>query len=572
LTLLTTDAPSPDDHNPSPQQPRAARAVKSGLIPSQSPAASVVVIAFSKDRPLQLDAVLRSMQHHALDAKSPAIKVLWTASNWRDWELYRRLGRDHPGVELIEERSFKTQLVAATLGFDYIAFLVDDSIFFRSFSVTSAVAILESDPLLIGYSFRLGRNIDYCYSMNQAQTQPAWEPRPDGTLTYRWVGQEADFGYPIEVSSSLYRSADIQPLLERLPYRNPNSLEAALSAAAASLSARLPMLACPENSVAFGAPVNLVQKVFANRAGAEDAQSVQALSEAYRRGMRLDMDGLADFNTNSPHREIQLPLKELGPKLPLVSVVIPCFGQAEYLPAAIGSMFRQTVSDWEIVVVDDGSPDDTSAVFETLKAAHPDQSMALVRHANSGLAAARNAGFTESRGIYVLPLNADDQFAETMIEKTAALLDSGMSVAFAYTDAVHASEGSRQVIPAEDFDPDRECDINQPNYAALMPRSVWERAGGYNTNMKRGYEDWDLWLSCIDHSLLGRRVPEPLFLHQVRPDSMFSSAREHDRELRALLRRNHPRLYTPRRRTVRFIRRLTRLLGLGLRLGAWEPS
>jgi hypothetical protein len=534
-------------------------------LPEEVPAVQTVAIVFSKDRPLQLDGTLRSLRRHAADAERLPVKVIWTASGWRQVELYRRLAAEHPYAEWMEERDFKSQLVAATRGYDYILFLVDDAIFVRPCSVASAAAVLAADPLVIGYSFRLGRNIDYCYPMRRAQTLPPSQSRPDGTLTFRWVDADADFGYPLEVSSSLYRAADVRPLLERLTYSNPNTLEAAMSRAARSFATRRPILACPDDSVAFCAPVNVVQQVFPNRAAEADPQTAQALAEAFRAGMRLDVEKLAGLHTHAPHQEIQLPLKQLRPTIPLVSVVIPCFKQAEYLPSAIESVVRQTLPDWEVVVVDDGSPDDTAAVFERLKAAHPERSMTLVRQPNSGLAAARNAGIARTRGLYVLPLDADDEIAETMLEATAALLDSDRSVAFVYTDAVHFREDSSEVVPAEDFRPNRECDVNQPNYAALMPRSVWETAGGYNPNMKWGYEDWDFWLSCIEHGLLGRRLPAPLFRYRVRPGSMFSSALEHDRELRRQLRLNHPRLYTPRRRAARLIRRSARRLASRLR-------
>jgi hypothetical protein len=514
-----------------------------------------VAVVFSKDRPLQLDATLRSLEFHASDAGRLSVKVIWTASGRRQHELYCRLAAEHPNVELIYERDFKSQLVTAARGYDYILFLVDDAIFVRPFSVASATAVLAEDPLVIGYSFRLGRNIDYCYSLRRPQAMPPSQTRPDGAVTFQWVGADADFGYPLEVSSSLYRADDVRPLLERLPYRNPNTLEAGISGVARTFAATRPTLACPDVSVAFCAPVNVVQQVFPNRAGEETPQAADALAEAFRMGMRLDVESLAGQATNAPHREIQLPLTRLGPQIPLVSVVIPCYKQAEYLPSAVESVVRQTLSDWEIVVVDDGSPDDTAQVFDRLKAAHPERAMVLVRQPNSGLAAARNAGISRGRGLYVLPLDADDEFAESMLEETSALLESDRSVAFVYTDAVHFREGSSEVVPAEDLDPGRECDVNQPNYASLIPRSVWETAGGYNSNMKWGYEDWDFWLSCIEHGLMGRRLPRPLLRYRVRPGSMFSSALEHDPELRRQLRRNHPRLYTPGRRAVRLVRR-----------------
>jgi glycosyltransferase involved in cell wall biosynthesis len=538
--------------------------------PAETP--GTVAVVFSKDRPLQLDGTLRSLRAHALDLDQVLVKVLWTASGWRQSALYERLAEKHPDTEFVEERAFKSQLIASVQEFSSVMFLVDDTIFVRPFSIAVAASALDEDSLAIGYSLRLGRNIDYCYSLNKPASQPAWEPRTDGSLAYRWAGADGDFGYPLELSSSIYRAADVCPLLSRLDYRNPNTLEAALSREATRLADSLPVLICPDVSVAFSTPVNVVQQVFPNRAGLAAPQTSEQLAEAFRAGMRLDVQELAGYPANAPHQEIQLPLKKLGSRIPLVSVVIPCFRQAEYLPRAMDSVLRQTTADWELVVVDDGSPDDTAQVFERYRDLHPEVALFLVRQPNAGLAAARNAGIAASHGIYVLPLDADDEIEERMLERASAVLDSDRSIAFVYTDAIHASHDSELIVPAEDFDPGRECDRNQPNYAALFPRSVWKTIGGYNPNMLWGYEDWDFWLSCVDHSLIGRRLPEPLFRYRVRPNSMFSNATAHDRELREILRRNHPALFTPRRRATRFMRRsagrLSWLLRQGLRRNA----
>jgi GT2 family glycosyltransferase len=89
--------------------------------------------------------------------------------------------------------------------------------------------------------------------------------------------------------------------------------------------------------------------------------------------------------------------------VPLVSVVIPCFRQAHFLDDSIGSVLEQTYARLEVVVVDDGSPDNTQAVVGKYRG------IRYLRQRNAGLTGARNAGFRESRGEYVLFLDADDR-------------------------------------------------------------------------------------------------------------------------------------------------------------------
>ena len=97
------------------------------------------------------------------------------------------------------------------------------------------------------------------------------------------------------------------------------------------------------------------------------------------------------------------PPDENGPGRPLVSVIVPCFNQARFLADALSSMTQQDYPHYEVVVVDDGSTDETSAVAASFARVR------CFRQANSGTASARNRGFRESRGAYVVFLDADDR-------------------------------------------------------------------------------------------------------------------------------------------------------------------
>src|SRR5689334_1514338 len=107
-------------------------------------------------------------------------------------------------------------------------------------------------------------------------------------------------------------------------------------------------------------------------------------------------------------------------RAPRVSVVVPCWNQACFLPEAVGSVLEQTFRDFEIVIVDDGSPDDTADVAARLIAQNPDAQIRLVRRENGGLPAARNTGVAAARGELVLPLDADDRIAPGFLESAVA--------------------------------------------------------------------------------------------------------------------------------------------------------
>src|SRR5262245_60439055 len=92
----------------------------------------------------------------------------------------------------------------------------------------------------------------------------------------------------------------------------------------------------------------------------------------------------------------------------LVTIVIPCYNQARYLPETVASVVGQTFDRWEAVIVDDGSSDDTSAVARGLIERYPGRRISLISQANQGLGASRNIGIAATYAPYVLPLDADD--------------------------------------------------------------------------------------------------------------------------------------------------------------------
>jgi len=239
---------------------------------------------------------------------------------------------------------------------------------------------------------------------------------------------------------------------------------------------------------------------------------------------------------------------------PTVSVIIPCYGQAGYLGEAVASVVAQTFTDWEIVVVDDGSPDDTAEKAQRLVAAHPDRRIRLLRQVNQGLPSARNNGIAASTGRYILPLDADNLLMPEMLEKTVALLEAEPSVAIAYTDYERFGKESRRNDTGV-WNIDALAFSNQLEACSLFRREVWGAVGGYNPNMRWGYEDWDFWIGAAERGFVGRRIAEPLWRYRKRTDSRNVEAIRREGELLSQIARNHPALFTPGRRVRHFVRR-----------------
>ena len=501
----------------------------------------MILVIFSKDRPLQLDATLASLRRHCQDADAAQVAVLYKAVGSRMLSLYRQVQRDHPAVDFVREGDFRRDLLLLLPGHDHLGFVVDDTIFVGDFSLRELVAALQAKPDALGFSLRLGRNTTYCYSLDSPQKAPDFY-RAQGACGYRWPLAEHDFAYPLELSSSLYRAAQLVPLLEQLDFKNPNTLEEAMSNRAGDFRESHPMLLCAERSLAFSIPANLTQSVCKNRSGGRPDYSTEALAEVYAQGQRIHTAALDGMAPRAVHEEVAWEFRPAASKVPLVSVVIPCYDQAKFLPEAVASVVGQTFQDWEILIVNDGSPDDTEKVAGELIARHPERAIRLLQKRNEGLAQARNDGIAAAAGAFILPLDADDRLAPAMLEKTVALLQARPEISIAYTDIVHFGKVD-QIIQAAEFDFRKICQNNQLNYCSLLRREAWEAAGGYNPNMVWGYEDWDFWISCGEARLKAARIPEALLHYRVKEASMLTAAVAHEAELRARVVLNHPRCY-----------------------------
>jgi glycosyltransferase involved in cell wall biosynthesis len=216
---------------------------------------------------------------------------------------------------------------------------------------------------------------------------------------------------------------------------------------------------------------------------------------------------------------------------PRVSVLMPCFNHGNFLEEAIGSVVAQTFSDWEIIVVDDGSTDpSTLACLEVLKAPNTQ----VLRTENRGLPAARNLAASHASGSLFCALDADDRLAPAWFEKGVAALDADPKLAFVSHWLQAFGDETWTWTPAS-------CDLpallarNTVNGAALVRRDAFTAVGGYDESMREGCEDWDLWLRLVERGLRGAIIPEILF-HYRRSSSSMSRTMTADEAYRQPLR------------------------------------
>ncbi len=191
---------------------------------------------------------------------------------------------------------------------------------------------------------------------------------------------------------------------------------------------------------------------------------------------------------------------------PLVSVIIPCFNQAHFLPDALRSVQQQTCPDWECLVIDDGSTDGTAATAERF--ARIDERIRVVRQANRGLAGARNRGLAGARGRFIQFLDADDIIKPSKIERQLQAVGSLPGLSLAYCDYYASPENDltsevtpayrsprlRSPHPLAELAERWESELSIPCQCFLFDSRLFSQAGISFDESLPNHEDWDCWM------------------------------------------------------------------------------
>ena len=369
---------------------------------------------------MQLQAAIESFLLHGRDADALRLSVLYKASDATHQRQYAVLASRFPQVRFMPETDFRSQVLHSLGTCRHILFLVDDNLFVREFRLDTILESLRHNGDALGFSLRLGRNIHRCYMRDVPPAQPGFIPVAPGIMKYFWPGAPHDFGYPLEVSSSLYRTAELAPLLEQLPFANPNTLEGLMAANAQLYAAARPALLCFEQSVAFCNPINIVQTTCPNRAGGNPQHTAQHLAGLFDLGASIDVSRYVGFVPVSCHQEVELPIRNPGnaasPARPLVTVEMAAWNAEGHIRLAIESVLAQNYEPFELVVVDDGSTDSTAAIVNGYK----DPRIRYVYQEHKNYAAARNRAIREARGQFLLVVDSDDSITPGYIEAMVA--------------------------------------------------------------------------------------------------------------------------------------------------------
>lgn len=243
-------------------------------------------------------------------------------------------------------------------------------------------------------------------------------------------------------------------------------------------------------------------------------------------------------------------------RLPLVSVIIPAYNCARYLPAAIESALQQTHPCIEVIVVNDGSPDNTDEVIQPYL-----DRIIYIKQENRGLSAARNVGFRASHGKFVCFLDADDILLPDKFERQLAKFEREPDLGVVISGYIDVEEdGQTEILTVKKHWNRDALDrmLNHevfPLHVALIRRSVLEASALFpeEIDTNESQEDWQLWLDLALHGVQFSSIPELTCKYRNRPGSIRTNPLKHFDGARRVVSwlRQHPQAQMHRERVER---------------------
>lgn len=188
--------------------------------------------------------------------------------------------------------------------------------------------------------------------------------------------------------------------------------------------------------------------------------------------------------------------------MPKISIIIPTYQHGDTIETCLLSLFNQIFKDFEIIVVNDGSTDNTTEVLEKYK-----DRIKIINQKNLGAPAARNKGFKESTGDFLIFCDADVKTRQEMLTKMLGTLEKHPEASFAYSSFMWG----RKKFGLREFDAESLKKMNYITSTTLIRR---EHFPGWDEKLKK-LQDWDLWLQMLEQGHTGVWVPE--FLFTVKP-------------------------------------------------------
>lgn len=230
-----------------------------------------------------------------------------------------------------------------------------------------------------------------------------------------------------------------------------------------------------------------------------------------------------------------------------ISVIIPCYNQSKYIGECLDSILEQTFRDYEVVIVNDGSDDDSLSVIKPYISKY--DNFRVINQENQGVVAARNSAIAQAKGKYIYPLDADDKIAPTCLQKLYEVISSTHYRVVASNVWTFGKKSGFFEQPEfnkyEMYGKHENCVVS-----ALFYKEDFDAFGGYKMDFNGfGGDDIDYWLNYIDAAYPMIRIPEVLFFYRLKSQNesgwqnySLAEFKSRQKYKNSLLLRYHPKM------------------------------
>ncbi|MBD8084305.1 glycosyltransferase family 2 protein [Chryseobacterium caseinilyticum] len=227
---------------------------------------------------------------------------------------------------------------------------------------------------------------------------------------------------------------------------------------------------------------------------------------------------------------------------PLISIIVPCYNQAQYLDECLQSVIGQTYQKWECIIVDDGSPDHTEEIAKSW--AERNSRFRYFKKENGGVSAARNFGIDKAEGEWILPLDGDDRIGNLYLEKAAQNMSSDVELIYCNAEFFGTE---KRIWNLPDYSFKEILKHNLIFCSAFYRKSSFLMTGGYDTDMIKGFEDWEFWINLLHPRTKVLKLDYTGFFYrrkEVSRDTMINNDTENLKKIENYIYRKHSEKYT----------------------------
>ena len=220
------------------------------------------------------------------------------------------------------------------------------------------------------------------------------------------------------------------------------------------------------------------------------------------------------------------------------TIIITSFNKEAFLKEAIESALNQSYDNFELLIIDDGSTDNSQQVIKEFQ----DPRITTIFKENEGVIKTRNRAIKEAKGQYIVQLDGDDILGKDFLQKTIPEIENNSTVGIVYC-ATKLFGAKDKIWDLGEYSIEKQLTTNQIVITALFKKDDFLKTNGYNQDFSEGLEDWDFWLSLIELGIEVKQLNDVEFYYRILPDSRNNFTKEKEERIKNLIWKNHKELY-----------------------------